>query len=492
MRTSHLEELMSRVWDDEVREMYLTTMTRAQCEKIHEAALHILEHTGTIFESHEALELLQKAGAKVDGQRVFFPHSLVEWALETVPRKFALYDQNGDFCSDVGGWKCLYGTGSDCLNILDHRTGVRRDPLTADLQELVSICDRLEHIDFIMSMVIPTDFPRSVADRLQMETILEYSSKPVIAVSFSFEGTKDIIQMAEIAAGGEESLRNKPFMVHYIQPVRALFHNRDTVEKLLYTAKKGIPCVYLTSAIIGMTSPITSAGYQAMGAAGQLAALTLAQLVREGTPIVVRGGRVPMVDMKTMLALFADPANRIFSAEMAHFYDLPTFGCAGVSDSKLMDWQAVAEGSLTLLADSLIGGNLIHDVGYIESGVTFSAEMLVFCDEVISWIKSFVSGMPINEETLALELIDNLGLDGDFLPTQHTFRHFREQWSPTIFDRKVYPNWQKTGGYDAREKVHQKIDKILENHKGGLLPETARSEIKAVTKRARDEADENG
>ncbi len=471
--------------EEEVKEMFLTTLSQQQCMKIHEAALSILERTGVVFQCQEAIDILRKGGAKVDGERVFVPASMVEKALKTVPKKFTLYDQEGNPKFVVGGRHCLFGTGSDCLNILDHRTGEHRAPVTQDLIELVTLCDFLPNIDFLMSMVIPTDYPRSVADRIQMEIMLNYSIKPIIAVSFSYEGTMDILKMAEVVAGGEENLRNRPFVIHYVQPVRALVHNEDTVQKLIYTARKELPCLYLVSAIMGISSPITAAGYQAMGCAGQLAALVLAQLVKEGTPFVVRGGRVVVVDMKTMLATFADPGNRIFSSDMAHFYQLPSFGTAGCSDSKLMDWQAVAEASLTLMADALVGANLIHDVGYIEAGVTYSAEMLVLCDEIISWIKAFKKGAPVNDETLALDLIDELGFKGDFLTTDHTFRHFREQWEPTLFDRKNYEKWKESGAQDCTMKVRQRIEKILSEHRGRKLPTAVMRRLKEVSESAK-------
>jgi len=244
--------------DNEMKEKYLKSLSDAQCEKIHTAALEILKKTGVIFQSKEACEIFKKGGAKVEGEKVFITESLIKWALKTVPSSFIFYDQEGKPGFEVGGRSTYFGPGSDCLNILDHRNGKRRDPTVKDLKELVKICDYLDNIDFLMSMVIPADFPRDVADRVQMEVMLNGSTKPIISVSFNFEGTKDIIKMAEIVAGGEESLQRKPFIVHYIQPVRALFHNEDTVKKLIYTAKKGLPCLYLVSVVIGPVNPITA------------------------------------------------------------------------------------------------------------------------------------------------------------------------------------------------------------------------------------------
>ena len=411
----------------EVEEMFLTTLSKEQCDKIHAGALRILGETGVIFQSAEARDIFKKAGARVEGEKVFLSESLVKWALQCVPDSFTVYDQKGEAKLEAGGRNCYYGPGSDCLRIIDHRTGQRREPVLNDVVELVKMCDSLDNIDFLMSMVVPTDCQPEIADRAQMEIMLSHSTKPIIGVSFSYEGTRDTIAMAEKVAGGQENLRKNPFLVHYMQPVKALVHNEDSVNKLMYTAKKGLPCLYLVSGVMGVTCPITPAGYQVAGAAGQLAALVLIQLIREGTPFVVRGGRIVVVDMRSMLFTIASPENRIFSSDMAHYYNLPCFGTAGCSDAKKVDWQTVSEASLTLMADSLVGANLIHDIGYIESGATYSGEMLVLCNEIISWIRAFKRGAPINDETMGLDLIHEIGFSDDFLTSEHTLEHYSYQ-----------------------------------------------------------------
>jgi len=467
-------------YSDPNREMVLESLTRPQCERIHEAALQVLQRTGVVFQCEEARALLKKGGARVDGEKVFVPESLVEWALETVPKSFVLHDQEGVPRLEVGGRNTYFGPGSDCLNLMDHRTGQRRDPRLCDLEELIKLCDSLSNIDFLMSMVIPRDVPREMADRVQMARMLSHSTKPIIAVSFSCDGTRDLIEMAEKVAGGEEGLRANPFVVHFIQPVKALVHNEDSVRKLMVTVEKGVPCLYLVSAAMGITSPITPAGYQAMGVAGQLAALVLAQLIREGAPFVVRGGRVVTVDMKTMLFTFAAPENRIFSADMAHYHNLPSFGTAGCSDSKEADWQAVAEVSLALMADALVGANLIHDVGYIESGLTYSAEMLALCDEIIGWVKAFKKRPPVTDETLALDLIDDLGFTAGFLDTDHTLSHYREQWEPELFDRDTHSAWEAKGSPRICDRVRGKIDGVLSDHQCRALAPDVRQELERI------------
>jgi trimethylamine--corrinoid protein Co-methyltransferase len=140
------------------------------------------------------------------------------------------------------------------------------------------------------------------------------------------------------------------------------------------------------------------------------------------------------------------------------------------------------------MADSLVGANLIHDVGYMESGLTFSGELLVLCSEIISWIKAFKKGMPINRDTLALELIDQLGFAGDFLSSDHTLEHYREQWEPELFDRHDYEGWEQRGRRTVRDRIRDRIESILSEPPRSRLTGGVAGEISAISARARSSA----
>jgi len=171
--------------------------------------------------------------------------------------------------------------------------------------------------------------------------------------------------------------------------------------------------------------------------AGVLLGLVLSQLNREGAPFIMPGMPPSPMDMRTMTTPYADPERGIFQA-LARFYNLPAFGLGGATDSKVVDQQAAAEAALTLLSESLVGGNIIHDVGYLESGLTFSFSQLAICDDIIGWIESFMRGVEVSEDTLALDIIKEAGPDGDYLATEHTRNHFRDIWYPNLFERETY------------------------------------------------------
>lgn len=139
---------------------------------------------------------------------------------------------------------------------------------------------------------------------------------------------------------------------------------------------------------------------------------------------------------------------------------------------------------MTLLVETLAGANLIHDLGYLESGLTFSLVQLVLCDEIVGWIEHFMAGIEINDETLALDLIDEKGPDGQYLDSEHTFAHFRERWYPRVFERDNYDNWLANGGKSLAERAAERVSEILAEHKPELLPEDIRDRVNAVVRRA--------
>jgi trimethylamine--corrinoid protein Co-methyltransferase len=169
---------------------------------------------------------------------------------------------------------------------------------------------------------------------------------------------------------------------------------------------------------------------------------------------------------------------------MSHYYNLPAFNWGGMSDSKLLDEQAIMEATLSLFAATLNGGNLIHDVGYMESGLTGSLELVVICDEIISWLKAFMQGLEIDEETLALDLIHQHALSGDFLGTQHTLCHVREGWGPRLVDRRNYDKWLESGATSMRDRAGAKIDEILSAEPERILPLEIEQKIKDIAQRA--------
>jgi trimethylamine--corrinoid protein Co-methyltransferase len=456
-----------------------------QCHKLHNASLEILERTGVRLYHQEAVDLLKNAGAFVSEEnRVRIPSGLVEKAFSTVPKRVTLYDRHGQPALFLEGHRCYYGPGSDCLNIIDHRTGERRKAVLQDIVEGMVVCDALPHVDFVMSMFLPSDVDSMVSDRHQMEVMLSCTTKPIVFVTNEFSGCVDAVEMAEAVVGGAEALRHRPLAACYINVTTGLRHNEEALQKLLFLADKGLPALYIPVDIGGISGPITVAGNNVLTNAGVLAGLVLSQLKREGAPFIVSGMGGGTLDMRTMIGPYCEPDPRGVTHALAHHYNLPMFGLGGCSESKLVDGQAAAEAALTLMAETLGGANLIHDLGYLESGLCGSLAQLVVCNEIVGWIEHLVAPVEINDETLALDLIDDVGPDGQFLDTKHTLAHFREHWYPDVFERGNYDQWRAAGGKSLGERAAERVEKILEEHKSEPLPEDVTRAVHTVVERA--------
>jgi trimethylamine--corrinoid protein Co-methyltransferase len=462
-----------------------------QIQEIHFASLEILERTGVILKLPEAADMLKKAGAHVsDGNRVRIPSHLAEWALRAAPKRVVLCNREGNRVMPLEGRKSFFGTGSDCLNILDHRTSERRKARLDDVIDVSKVCDSLENIDFVMSAFLPWDLPQEIMDRYQMQAMLSYSRKPIIFVTPDSEGCADCVKMAEVVAGGEEQLRRNPFIACYINLSADLQHNKESLQKLLFMAGKGLPTTYTPTGNRGALAPMTAAGAQAHMNAGNLTGLVLSQLKREGTPFIW-GGWGLHLDMRTQIMPYASPEMIGLGPASAHFYGLPFFGLSGCSDSKVLDGQATAEVALTLMADVLCGSNLIHDLGYLESGLMGSLELLIICDEILGWIKHFMRGIEVTEETLALDLIDKIGPSGHFIDCDHTLHHFREDWYPNLFDRQNYERWLAAGGKTLNERAKEKLIEILDRPSPEILSAEIQKKIGAIIDQAKMKMEQN-
>jgi trimethylamine--corrinoid protein Co-methyltransferase len=285
--------------------------------------------------------------------------------------------------------------------------------------------------------------------------------------------------------GGAEYLRINPTVICYLNPTSSFVHNEAALRKLFYCAEKRLPFVYLPDLLGGMTGPITREGLMACHNAGVLVGLVLSQLVNEGAPIIISSARPSHLDYKTMVAPYVTGPGGFGGIGINHYYDLPVFTTGGATDSKMLDEQAIFEGTLTLYGSMLSGGNMIHDMGYMESGLMGSLELVVIQDEIVSIIKAgSMKGLEFTEENLALDLVHKHALKGDFLGTQHTVRHVREGWQPRLVNRQNHKQWQESGGTSMRDRARVQIENILGEEPRHVLPPDIEKQIRAIADRA--------
>jgi trimethylamine--corrinoid protein Co-methyltransferase len=443
-------------------------LTDAQLEEIHHASLEILRRTGVRVFEPEARQLLADAGCSVtDADLVKIPASVVEEALRQAPSGIVLSTRTGEPALHLEGHRSYFGTGSDLPFTLDLETGARRSSVVADIGRAARLADALPNLDFVMSMAQASDIAQETSDRRAFVEMIGNTTKPVVFTVWDEHGLADVIAMAEKVAGGAEALALNPFLLAYLEPTTPLQHPEEVLKKVLLMADKGLPFVYAPGPIEGASAPVTSAGSLALANAEVLSGLAIAQLRRPGTPFLYGSGAGPL-DMRTGVATYFSPEflrHCMASSELAHrYYHLPVWGFSGCSDSKLPDIQAGVESALWILWTIQSGANLVHDIGYIESGLTCSLEMMVVCDEIIGCVRELLSPFDISPETLALDVIDRVGPGGDYLGDPHTLRHFRECWSPAILDRRTHRTWASAGSPGAIDTARKRAREILENH----------------------------
>ena len=457
-----------------------------QIEEIHLATLEVLRRTGVVIKEPAGRDLLKKAGCWLDGERVRIPPHLIEWAARSTPPRVVLCNRHGDPALFLERNKVYYGTGSDTPNVVDPYSGQRRPALLQDVANISKVVDALPNISFLMCMGIASDVNPAISDLYHFQAMASHSTKPIVFTAWNLDNLKDIVAMAEAIAGGPEALQRNPFLALYTEPISPLQHGIEATQKLLWMAEKGLPVVYTPGLMTGASGPVTSAGGLVQGNAELLSGFLMAQLQREGTPLIYGGG-VLTIDMRTTLMSYASPEwmlNTAALADMARYYRLPMFHFAGCSDSKTFDQQAALEGALWMLLAALSGGNLVHDVGYIDNGLTASFEMLVSMDEVAGLVKRIMGGIEVSDETLALDVIDQVGPAGHFLGEDHTLRHFRENWFPRLLDRDNYETWQQKGGLTLGQRAQARAQEILQSHQPQPLPEEVRDRIAHIIQQA--------
>jgi trimethylamine--corrinoid protein Co-methyltransferase len=165
---------------------------------------------------------------------------------------------------------------------------------------------------------------------------------------------------------------------------------------------------------------------------------------------------------------------------MARYYNLPNWGYAGYSDSIVMDEQAAADATSSVMVALLTGQHLAHDVGYLEAGLTTSPEMMVFTAEVIARERYFMGGITLDAEAFALDLVHRLGPGGQYLTEEHTLQHFRELWNPTLFSRARMDNWVRKGKKRLGDRLREKTIALIDGHKPEALPTGVKAEIDYV------------
>ena len=463
-------------------------LTEDEIEAIYFSALTVLYETGVRVYDKEGVQLAYEGGAIVedtteDSSLVRIPPWLVDKALATLPRKVVAVGPDRQHKMELYKNSIYFGAGSDTPFTIDPYTGERRRATYNDVKNFARLAQALPNIDFHMSLGIVQDVQVGTYDRWQYLAMLEGTNKPINITAVDMDGLRDQLEMAYIRVGGKDEWRKGPAFTLYIEPVSPLSHSEEVVQKLIFATDNEIPFVYTPCPLAGATAPCTLAGTAVQALTESLFGIVLSQTRRPGAPIII-GGLMSNMDMLTTVYCYGSPEMALLSAaytDITKWLGVPEYETAGCSDAKMFDEQAAMEATINITTAALIGGNMIHDVGYLEQGLTSSMEQMVASDEIIDMVKRILRGIPVTDDSQALGVMDQVGPGGHYLEHDHTYDRFRtEIWRPKLIDRQNWENWTASGSKTHRQRVHERVIEILETETEPLMDEAMYTELRRV------------
>lgn len=467
--------------DKDAKVKYFELLEAGEVEAIHENVLRILNEVGIHFGYDPAVEILKKAGCKVNGQVVYFEKKMVEELRTLPPSEFTLYGRNSE--NDV-----LFNTDSlvmiPCYGapfVSDLKKG-RRKGTREDFINFIKLTQSSPYLDMASSVPCEMeDIPMEMRTPEYVRTVLTMCEKPMV-VSKDVGTMKSAFNQCRILYGTRDELIQKPRFISITDSFSPLSYDDTMLELMIYCAQNGIPQRIGGLGLGGLTTPVTWAGTLSQMMAEALAGLVLTQLIRPGVPVVINNSS-SSADMRTLGLSVGAPEsaiNCIGTAQMAKFYGLPCRSGGGISDAKVVDAQAGAESMMNLLTSAMTGTNFIlHACGIMESYMVSSFEKFIIDEENCGIVKQIRKGIPVNEDTLAFEQIQKNGPRGSgYLTTPHTFSHYKSLYEPGLFDRAAYHKWAENGEQGISEKAHKIWKGRVKSYTAPDLPENLKKELK--------------
>jgi trimethylamine--corrinoid protein Co-methyltransferase len=429
-----------------------------QIEQIHQASMQILENIGLDFLDDEALDLWQKAGAKVNrsARHVWLDRDLVMGLVAKAPTSFTWRARNPERNVFIGGNTVVFvphgGTVFAANLEIGRRPGLLKD--YHNLQKLVHLCPLLHSSG--EQLVVPHDIEVSARHLQRLLSGFTLTDKAIQEAAHGRVIPKDALNMARLVFG--DDLNGDPVISGVINANSPLRYDDRMLGGLITYARAGQITVITPFILAGAMSPITIASALAQQNAEALAGIALTQLVNPGAPVIY-GGFTTNVDMRSGSPAFGTPEGAwalVVGAQLARRYRLPYRGSGSLNTSKVPDAQAAYETMWTLWPAVLAHTNFImHAIGWLEGGLTVSYEKFIIDAENLAMFAHFLRGFEINEETLALDMIAEVGPGGHHFGTPHTqARYSTEFYESFLADRLGYQTWFEAGAFDAAQRAN--------------------------------------
>ena len=462
----------------------LEILSPEEVQSIHSASLDIIQNVGVRFPSPKALDIWEDHGARVDRDRsiVRAPGRLIEQALEKAPPSYDLVARNPDQTLPLDGNHVFVGTDGCGVEVIDIQSGERRRSCWQDVADVARVADYLEEIAFHWVAVSAQDCPPETRGLHELRAVWENSSKHVQTESvYSEEEARAAVEMAAAIAGGREALHQRPVLSIMQCTASPLGQDGGSLEAALIAAEAGLPVGFMTMAACLTTGPATMAGTLAVGNAEVISATALIQLAYPGAPVFYAAAQTAS-DLRTGAYTGGGPEDFLFGAatnQLSDLYNIPLSMGSFATGAKEPDWQAGIENSLSTFMASAAMSDMLLGVGLLHGSRIWSYEQMLMDCEIFNVVHRMMEGIPVNDETLALEAIQTVGPGGNFLAQKHTREHMRDVYVPQFLDRRPYNVWEAKGD-GPRDWARARAREILATHQPEPLEQKLSTEFQRI------------
>ena len=463
-------------------------LSDADVLKIHHAALDALETIGLADAPESGIELLTKAGAKLnDKGRLLFPRALIEDTVANAARHFPLYGQDPKHDMEPWGSKVYFGTAGAAVNMVNARTGDYRESTTRDLYDIARVVDTLEHIHFYQRSVVCRDLPLpSEMDFNTTYACVSGTTKHVGASWVAPEHVEQSLKMLHLIAGGEDKWRERPFVSQsncfVVPPMKFAY---DACKCMEVAVRGGMPVLLLSAGQAGATAPASMATALVQETAECLAGLVYVNAIKPKAPAIF-GTWCFVSDLRTGAMSGGSPEQALLSAasaQISRFYDLTGGTASGMCDSKLPDAQAGFEKAYNHALVGNAGANLIYEsAGMLASLLGFSLESLLIDNDIIGAVQRTIRGIEVTDESLSLETIRQVCLEGPghYLGSAQTLQLMQKDYLyPQMADRSSPNQWTEQGRLSIIDRAANKLQSIMQSHYPSHIPQHIDDAIRA-------------
>ncbi|MBN1224840.1 MAG: trimethylamine methyltransferase family protein [Candidatus Aminicenantes bacterium] len=464
--------------------LHLDILKPKDVRRIHAATMEVLETVGVKFPSAKALDIWEEHGADIDRETsvVKIRSETVENALKAAPPVFSLGARNKALDLPLDGNHVFVGTDGCGVEVIDIRTGELRRSCLKDVQEIARVADGCQQVAFNWVPVSAQDCPPGTRSLHELKAIWENSAKHVQTESiYSEKEALAAVEMAKAIAGGERKLREHPILSLVVCSISPLAHDPGSLEAALAAAGAGLPVGFMTMVSCASSGPVTPAGSLVVGNAEVLSGLALIQLAYPGSPVFYAAAQTTM-DLRTGAYTGGGPEDFLFGAAsniLADHYNIPLSMGSYATGAKEPNWQAGIENSLSAFMAAVVMSDILQGIGLLNGSLIWSYEQLIMDCEIFDIIHKMMQGIEVNTETLGIETIRKVGPGAHFLTQEHTRKHMRELWLPTLMDRRPYSEWkEKKDG--ARDWALERARHILNTHQPDPIPREVSAELEKI------------